>query len=264
MNPQETVRPEGNHVRPASSPAVAETSDVLNMVFRYRYWIHGLIYGLAFLLSWAVPGRKAERVWLVLPELISRYLAVGLQSAIIGVTAGAVLLALAGAWLRTWGTAYLGAGVVSDPKLRGQGISSSGPYRYVRNPLYLGTILHTLALCLLMSWVGAAFAVLAITLLQVLLIRSEERFLSTTLGAAYRVYVQKVPRIVPRLTPVAAEKGSRGLWLQAALSEIYMWGTAVSLAVLGWQYNAVLVLQGILVSLGLSILVRGFRPRERR
>ncbi len=75
----------------------------------------------------------------------------------------------------------------------------------MRNPLYLGTILHTLALCLLMSWVGAAFAVVAIALLQVLLIRSEERFLSATLGAAYRVYVQKVPRIVPRLTPVAAE-----------------------------------------------------------
>ncbi len=115
MNPQETVRPEGDHVRPAGSPAVAETSDVLNVVFRFRYWIHGLIYGLAFLLSWAVPGRKAKRIWLVLPERSPEYLAVGLQSAIIGVTAGAVLLAFAGAWLRTWGTAYLGAGVVSDP-----------------------------------------------------------------------------------------------------------------------------------------------------
>jgi hypothetical protein len=40
-----------------------------------------------------------------------------------------------------------------------------------------------------------------------------------------------------------------------------MWGVVVSFAVLGWRYNAVLILQGVLVSLGLSIIVRAFLPK---
>ncbi|GAC1360576.1 MAG: hypothetical protein NVSMB3_08520 [Acidobacteriaceae bacterium] len=41
------------------------------------------------------------------------------------------------------------------------------------------------------------------------------------------------------------------------MSEIYMWGVAGSFLVLGAKYNAVLVIQGVVVAFGLSILVRG-------
>jgi hypothetical protein len=36
-----------------------------------------------------------------------------------------------------------------------------------------------------------------------------------------------------------------------------MWGVAASFAVLGWQYNANLLLRGVLVSLGVSLVVKG-------
>jgi hypothetical protein len=47
----------------------------------------------------------------------------------------------------------------------------------------------------------------------------------------------------------------------AVLSEIYMWGVAVSFAALGWRYNAALVTQGVLVSLGVALVARAFVPK---
>jgi len=40
-----------------------------------------------------------------------------------------------------------------------------------------------------------------------------------------------------------------------------MWGVFLSFAVLGWRYNSQLVLQGAIVSLGVSIILRAFVPR---
>src|SRR5262249_49124499 len=49
---------------------------------------------------------------------------------------GALLVFLAAA-LRTWATAYLRAEVVHDASQHSEALVADGPYRYVRNPLYL-------------------------------------------------------------------------------------------------------------------------------
>ena len=77
------------------------------------------------------------------------------------------------------------------------GVVADGPYRYMRNPLYLGTMLHTLAVALLMPLSGALFAVVAIAIEQMRLIGGEEAFLEGKLGERYLAYKQAVPRIVP-------------------------------------------------------------------
>ncbi len=41
-----------------------------------------------------------------------------------------------------------------------------------------------------------------------------------------------------------------------------MWGVFVSFAVLGWRYNSVLIIKGVLISLGVSLIVRAFLPKE--
>ncbi len=64
--------------------------------------------------------------------------------------AAILLFAVAGAALRTWGAAYLGANTVHRGGMEGDRMVASGPYRYTRNPLYLGTILNTVAVCMLM------------------------------------------------------------------------------------------------------------------
>jgi hypothetical protein len=45
------------------------------------------------------------------------------------------------------------------------------------------------------------------------------------------------------------------------MGEIYMWGVVVSFAALGWRYNSFLIIQGVVVSWGLSLVTRAFVPK---
>jgi hypothetical protein len=165
-----------------------------------------------------------------------------------------------GAWMRTWGSAYLGVDVMSDKTMRSDRVVADGPYRYLRNPLYVGTWIHTLALALLMPASGAIFTLVFIVLFQLRLIFGEEAHLRAKLGEPYMAYCAKVPRLLPSLRPQVAASGARPQWMRAALAEIFMWGVTASFAVLGWRYDANLLLQCVLVWLGVSLIVRALRP----
>jgi hypothetical protein len=41
-----------------------------------------------------------------------------------------------------------------------------------------------------------------------------------------------------------------------------MWGVVVTFAALGWRYNSILLIKGVLISLGLSLIVRAFLPKR--
>jgi protein-S-isoprenylcysteine O-methyltransferase Ste14 len=180
-----------------------------------------------------------------------------------------IAFTVAAALLRTWGAAFLGPSVVKDAAMHaavctteeGGGVVADGPYRYLRNPLYLGTFLHTIGLSLLMPVSGAVFAIVAIGVEQIRLIGGEEAFLEGKLGEGYLAYKRLVPRIVPALRARVAGSGVRPAWGMAVVGEIYMWGVAIAFASVGMRYNALLVTQGVLVALGASIVARGFVPR---
>lgn len=77
---------------------------------------------------------------------------------------------------------------------------AQGPYRYARNPIYLGAFFLLIGLAgwrgsptLLLG--GAAFA----ALMHFFVIRVEEPATSRRLGAAYDVYHRDTPRWLPRL-----------------------------------------------------------------
>jgi len=59
-----------------------------------------------------------------------------------------------------------------------------GPYRHLRNPLYLGAWVNTLAVALLMPASGAVFTIVLIVLFQMRLILAEESFLGGKQGGA--------------------------------------------------------------------------------
>jgi protein-S-isoprenylcysteine O-methyltransferase Ste14 len=82
---------------------------------------------------------------------------------------------------------------------RGQQVVSTGPYRYVRHPMYSGAVcLFIGAPLLLGSWIGLAMAVLLVMLLAVRAVL-EERTLADEL-AGYREYAARVRyRFVPHL-----------------------------------------------------------------
>jgi protein-S-isoprenylcysteine O-methyltransferase Ste14 len=233
--------------------------------FRFRFLIHAVIYVLGFSAPWnhwlhvdsAGPnahtwGTLAAKLSTLSPEHINILTAFN-NLLILG-----ILFALVAAILRTWAAAYIGSSIVQDKAMHGEEVVAAGPYRHLRNPLYLGIFLHTFALALLMPPSGAIFCIVIIGLFQIRLIGAEQSFLTAKLGEPYRAYCAKVPSIFPSFKPRVPPSTQHAHWGTAFLGEIYMWGVVFSFAVLGWHYNALLITKGVLISLGVSLIARAF------
>lgn len=229
--------------------------------FRIRYLLHAVVYGLGFFAPWNYwlhldPRGPNAHVWGILAASLAKAGVLAISPAFNALLGLGIAFALAGALLRTWGSAYMGAGVVQDGAMHTSAgsVIADGPYRHLRNPLYLGTFLHTFALALLMPVSGAVFTIVVIGLMQVRLILGEEAFLSQELGAAYTAYCNLVPRLLPSIRARVAASGRQPAWGQAVLGEIYMWGVAISFASVGWHYDGSLLLRCVIVSLGVSLV----------
>lgn len=234
--------------------------------YRFRYALHALVYALGFYAPWerytslSLGGSTA---WLALAGVLARNGLLSFRGASELLLIAGCALASAGAAFRVWGASYLGASIVQSPTMHGSRVLADGPYRHVRNPLYLGTFLNVSALALLMPPTGAIFAVVAVALLQLRLIGAEEPFLLRERGEAYRAYCAAVPRLWPSLRPRTRSAGDPSNPLLGVASEIFVLGCAISFLALGWRYNALLLLKGVLISLGASLIVRAFIPRPR-
>jgi protein-S-isoprenylcysteine O-methyltransferase Ste14 len=235
--------------------------------FRYRVAIAFLIYGLGFGLPWLIfsaGGPRVSTTWLELSGALARTHAVTLQYATLIVTLAAILLAAIGAAFRVWGTAYIGAVVMTSSRMHAQNVLAAGPYRYVRNPLYLGNLIFALAVSILMAPIGAIFFVVAMFVQVLRLILGEEAYMTAQQGEAYLAYKARVPRLIPRLTPRVPESPAKPQWLQAILAETYPVTMTGCFAVLAWRYNAQLLTQALIICFGVSLVVRALvveRPR---
>jgi protein-S-isoprenylcysteine O-methyltransferase Ste14 len=236
--------------------------------FRLRYLLHVIVFLLGFWAPWKTllpPDTllaSRQSAWLALASLPARAGWLSFSASTIAVLLLGILAATAAALLRTWATAYLGTTTVSAPTMQGSAIMADGPYRHLRNPLYLGTFLHSMALALLMPLSGAIFSLLATALLEARLIAGEEPFLAATQGPAYLSYQRAVPRILPSLSPRTAASGAHPHWLPAILAESYMILAALAFLVFGWRYNAFLLTKCILIAFGISLILRALRPGQ--
>ena len=167
------------------------------------------------------------------------------------------LIALAGAVLRVWGTAYLGYSTVHHGEMQAGAVMADGPYRYLRNPLYLGGWCMMLAIALLMPPSGALFSIVLLTIFFLRLILGEEAFLGKQLGQPYQEYLRAVPRLIPRLRTSLPPAGNKPHWLTALLTEIMPIGMFVTMAVLAWFYDQQLMLEGLFWSFLVSLFARG-------
>jgi protein-S-isoprenylcysteine O-methyltransferase Ste14 len=135
--------------------------------------------------------------------------------------------ALAAAAIRTWAAAYMSSSVVHDQRVHDSRLVADGPYRYLRNPLYLGLILIAFGIALAASRSGFVVLVLGVTIFQYRLTLREERALKATQGESYRRYLAAVPRMIPSLRPRVPAGGMRPRWGQAFYGELFMWGFAL-------------------------------------
>ena len=227
--------------------------------FRLRLIIQIVIVFVAVWAPWIQPWdiklRMSTLEWLSLQ--IGRTGLVTFTVAVpIMIIFGTVLAAL-GAWLRVWGAAYLGYDVVHDSKMQAGGVMAAGPYRYVRNPLYLGGWFMMAAISLLLTPSGALFMDLLIAVFYLRLIVGEEAYLSAKLGEPYQQYLSAVPRILPRLRTSIPPAASNPRWLIAIVTEITAVGSFVTMATVPWTYNNIAALDGVLISFVVSLIVRG-------
>lgn len=232
--------------------------------FRFRVWIAVLLYVLGFWAPWTRYGNVAPdtTAWLALSTSVARWGWLPISQATVLITSLAIACVFFGSALRIWGTAYLGSSVVHSGAMHAEQVMASGPYRYTRNPLYLGTWLFSIGVAILMPPSGAIFFLLATFLFYFRLILGEEDYLARQQGAAYLEYRKRVPRIVPGLRPRLAASGARPQWLQGMLGESYMFAFACCFAVLAWRYEAQLLIRCILICFGLSLVTRAFLPRD--
>jgi protein-S-isoprenylcysteine O-methyltransferase Ste14 len=247
--------------------------------YRHRFLIHGLIYTMCFAAPWSklLPGIfygpvwgfvQNHSVWFAMSNQFSKPLYQHFAVYWNAILVIMVLLAVAGATLRTWGASYLGATTVQRAGMVGDSVIAEGPFRFVRNPLYLGTTLHTIALAFLMRPEAAVLCIALITLIQFRLIFREEPYLLDRMGSAYAAYTAAVPRFLPSLSTHVKSSGDvRPNWKQGVLSELYVIGVAITLAGVGWsrgfgwETSVVRVMQGIIISLGVSVIARAFIPK---
>ncbi len=227
--------------------------------FRLRMIIQIIIVAIAMWAPWVKPWdiklRMSTLEWLALE--IGRTGIVTFALAVPVVIIFGIILATIGAVLRVWGAAYLGYDVVHDEHMQAGGVMAAGPYRYVRNPLYLGGWFMMAAISLLLTPSGALFMVVLVTLFYLRLILGEEAFLVTQLDEPYQQYLRAVPRIVPRIRAGIPVVKAHPRWITAILAEATAVGSLITMATVPWTYDNIAALEGILISFVVSLIVRG-------
>ena len=230
--------------------------------FRLRTVINAIIIILGFWAPWIEAWRVGHRVslveWLALE--LSRLGVISFSGATYALIIAALIFALLCALFRVWGTAYLGPRTVNSGSMMAGRVMADGPYRFVRNPLYLGLWFMVAAMAFLMPVTGALFAIVLITIVIVRLTLGEERFLRKQLGEPYVAYLRAVPRFFPRMRGAPAEAGARPDWLRGLLAELLPIGIAVAIVVYSRNYDVALAGRIILISFGISLVVRALLP----
>ena len=233
--------------------------------FRLRMLINAAIIILGFWAPWieALGWRRITVLeWLALE--LGRTGVLRFTVAVPVVIVVSALIAGVGALLRVWGTACLGTGTVNSFDMKAGAVVADGPFRYVRNPLYLGLWCMVAAMAFVMPVSGAAFAMVLISSFLLRLILAEEAFLSARIGETYQHYLRAVPRLFPRLHAHPERSGGKPHWGRAILAELTPIGVFIALAFLSWSYDARLIGRAILISFGASLVARALIPNAPR
>lgn len=239
---------------------------ISQLVFRLRVVLLVIIYTVGFYAPWSKAFGWNEQfsamAWLA--EKLAHSAHMDFLQATRIVLVLVILSALKGMVWRVWGTAYLGTTTVYHGSMQGAKLQADGPYRFVRNPLYLGSLSTMVAVTTLMPPSGAVFAIVMVALVYMVLIDGEERFLTAKLGQPYIDYCRSVPRIIPRLWRPLPASGAKPDWLMGAVGEVNAIGLFLAFAILSWRYDRMLMVKAVIVCFGLSLIVRALLPRKEK
>jgi protein-S-isoprenylcysteine O-methyltransferase Ste14 len=197
-----------------------QTADGKNApwLYRRRAFVIASIYWLSFFLGYPIAGLLGQSL-----QPAFRSFEPWLAAAAIAFTAG-------GFALRVWAASYLPGSIVYHQDVVADELRVSGPYRFVRNPLYLGNVLQAIGIGTLGPWPVFVILVGAMLAYSIYLGSVEEPFLESVHGEAFARYVKAVPSLFP-VPGKALSKGSQPASLLGGLrSEVFL--GAVTLVVI--------------------------------
>ncbi len=166
----------------------------------------------------------------------------------------AAALLVVAALVRTWGSAYLGRKVVHDHALHGEDLRADGPYRHVRNPLYFGNVLLSVAMGMVAPVIGCVVMIVGITVFCYRLIGREEAALEAEQGDRYRAFKRAVPRLWPSLRARIPASGDVPDWTSGLSAEAFFWSFALGMVGFAVSLNILWVYGGLVFSPLLSWL----------
>ncbi len=114
------------------------------------------------------------------------------------------LVSLIGESIRLWGVSWAGSETRTTGNVGGTYLIISGPFAYVRNPLYVGNMIIYLGLGIMSLALFPYLQIIALLFFifqYSLIVSEEEEYLKRTYGEQYKKYFSSVPRFLPRLTP---------------------------------------------------------------
>lgn len=119
-------------------------------------------------------------------------------------------------------------------------MSVAGPYRYTRNPLYLGSVILAVGFAVAgNSLVAAGIAAIYFIAFYPPVMRREEQELRARYGAAFDEYASRVPMFFPRMTStkLAGAEQQHFSWQQYGRNGEYnaLLGVIAALALLLWK-----------------------------
>ncbi len=159
-----------------------------------RLWIalRSIVYAALFLAAWGTVALMSRAVDKYIPLRVPGWL-----------LAPGIALFLAGAALALTTIGFFifegrGTPAVFDPPRR---FVPHGPYRLVRNPMYIGGVSMLLGLGFYLTSISMIlYAVVVFLLIHTFVVFAEEPGLRKRFGKEYEDYCQAVPRWIPRFT----------------------------------------------------------------
>jgi protein-S-isoprenylcysteine O-methyltransferase Ste14 len=229
--------------------------------FRQRFWIFGAWFWISFSVYRVDHRNLGQSIAEFLCGLVQREMTMGdlRRVYVLG-----VLLVVPAAAIRTWATAYIRPEVMVDGVLHTDTVVAEGPYRFVRNPLYLGTNLLALGYSVMASRLGAVLLVAGVFLFNYRIILREERELTLAQGENYERYRRAVPRLWPSLLPRVVGSQRKPDWGAGLLGEMFFWGLALALLVFAITFNIRAYFLALGLSFGVYFLCLGLIGRMKR
>lgn len=168
------------------APALAVKNGVKTMFVFVRALTYATLF-IGFLLVF-LPRQVLSWSGIVRPTNIGAW-------QIAGLAIGAIGAAIAVWCILTFVVIGRGTPAPFDPPRK---LVAAGPYRFVRNPMYLGAALALSGAALYYgSWALIAYSALFLVITHVFVVAYEEPTLRTTFGEAYVSYCARVHRWVP-------------------------------------------------------------------